>query len=164
MAVQWWQGVVAGGAATVVMTLLLQMGGWMGMTRMNMGLMLGSMFVGDPGRARAVGWTMHLVNGLVFGLLYAVVFWIVDPESVSSAWWIGLLVSLAHGIVALASMPIMSAVHPRVRAGDVGATGELTLPRFGFGGRGFGAGTPVGILMGHLAFGLVWGLVFWALV
>jgi len=37
------------------------------------------------------------------------------------------------------------------------------LPRFGFGGSGFGLMTPLGILAGHLVFGLVWGVVFQAL-
>ncbi len=59
----------------------------------------------------------------------------------------------------------MSAMHPRVHPGGaVSAGSEVALPEFGFGGRGFGAGTPAGIMMGHLTFGLVWGLVFWALV
>ncbi len=55
----------------------------------------------------------------------------------------------------------MSAMHPRVGAHAVAqAGGDVALPEFGIGGRGFGAGTPIGIITGHL----VWGLVFWALV
>ncbi len=81
MALQWWQGLVAGGVATAVMTMLMQMGGAMGMTRMNMPIMLGSMLTRDATRASVLGWIMHALNGLVFGLLYAVVFWAVDPAA-----------------------------------------------------------------------------------
>ncbi len=77
MALQWWEGPVAGGVATVAMTMLMQMGAAMGMTRMNMPLMLGSMLTSDRGRANAFGWAMHSLNGLAFGLLYALVFWAV---------------------------------------------------------------------------------------
>ncbi len=165
MALQWWQGLVAGGVGTAVMTVFMQMGAAMGMTQMNMPLMLGSMLTSDRRRATVFGWMLHALNGLVFGLLYALVFWAVDPASLSSAWWIGLLVGAGHGLVALAAMPVMSAMHPRVHSGGVAPAGTgVALPQFGLGGRGFGAGTPVGILMGHLVFGLVWGLVFWALV
>lgn len=165
MALHWWEGLVAGGVATVVMTLLMQIGAAMGMTRMNMPLMLGSMLVRERERARKLGWMMHFANGLAFGLVYALVFWAVDPVSVASAWWIGLVVGAVHGVVALAAMPMMSAMHPRVRpAGAASAAGDVALPEFGFGGRGFGAGTPAGIMVGHLVFGLVWGLVLWALV
>lgn len=48
----WWEGLVAGLAATAVMTPLMQMGAAMGMTRMNMAVMLGSMFRGDANSAR----------------------------------------------------------------------------------------------------------------
>jgi hypothetical protein len=61
-------------------------------------------------------------------------------------------------------MPVMSAMHPRVGPTESTGPGDVVLPRFGFGGTGFGSMTPVGILMGHLVFGLVWGLVFWWLV
>ncbi len=57
---------------------------------------------------------------------------------------------------------MMSAMHPRVRSGAVSSvpSSGVSLPPFGFGGVGFGRGTPVGIIMGHVVFGLVWALVF----
>jgi hypothetical protein len=73
-----------------------------------------------------------------------------------------------HAVVAMAAMPVMSGMHPRVREGTgvsgEGTAGEVALPPFGFGGTGFGSRTLLGILMGHLVFGLVWGLVFWWLI
>lgn len=162
----WWEALVAGFAATLVMTALMQMGAAMGMTRMNMAVMLGSMFRKDAESARRLGMAVHLMNGLVFGLVYAVAWWIFDP-SVGDAWWIGLLFGAVHSLVAMSMMPVMSSMHPRVAAATPesgSAAGDVVLPKFGFGGTGFGAMTPFGILMGHLVFGLVWGLVFWWLV
>ncbi len=160
----WWEGLVAGFAATLVMTPLMQMGARMGMTRMNMPVMLGSMFRRDADSARRIGTVLHVMNGIVFGLAYALVWWAFDP-SIENAWWIGAIFGAVHSIVVMAMMPVMSGMHPRVEVGgETTDSGEVVLPRFGFGGSGFGAMTPVGILMGHLVFGLVWGLVFWWLV
>jgi hypothetical protein len=161
----WWEGLVAGALATFVMTALMQMGAAMGMTRMNMAVMLGSMFRRDPGSARSLGMTLHFMNGLAFGVLYALVWWAIDPADLADAWWIGVVFGAVHGVVAMAMMPVMSGMHPRVRSDALAVSGgtgaEVRLPPFGFGGRGFGAMTPMGILLGHLVFGVVWGLVFW---
>jgi hypothetical protein len=157
----WWEGLIAGGLATAVMTATMLVGAAVGMTRMDMPLMLGSMFRREAGSARALGWMLHFMNGLVFGLVYALVWWAIDP-ALDDAWWIGLLFGGVHGAVALMAMPMMSSMHPRVRQAAVGTPpGEVVLPPFGFGGIGFGAMTPLGIVMGHLVFGVVWGLVFW---
>ncbi|HUH15459.1 MAG TPA: LysR substrate-binding domain-containing protein [Gaiellaceae bacterium] len=115
-------------------------------------------------RGRRLGLPIHVMNGLVFGFVYGIAWWALAPDP-ANAWWIGLVFGAVHAVVAMVMMPVMSAMHPRVRdrgAVEAGASpsGEVTLPPFGFGGTGFGSMTPVGILMGHLVFGLVWGLVF----
>lgn len=164
MEFNWWEGIVAGAVATVVMTALMQMSAAMGMTRMNMALMLGSMFRRDADAARPLGMTLHFMNGLGFGVLYALVWWAIDPADLADAWWIGLVFGAVHGVVAMAMMPVMSGMHPRVGSDALAVSGraghEVRLPPFGFGGRGFGPMTPMGILLGHLVFGVVWGIVF----
>lgn len=156
----WWEGLVAGLAATAVMTPLMKMGAAMGMTRMDMPLVLGAMFRRDARSARVFGTALHFMNGAVFGLAYAAVWRAFDP-AIESAWWIGLGFGVVHGFVAMLMMPVMSSLHPRVRDADQATPGgEVVLPRFGFGGSGFGAMTPAGILIGHVVFGPVWALVF----
>lgn len=162
----WWESLIAASVANAGMTALTQMGKAMGMTSMHFGLMLGSMFRRDPAGARTLGWALHAMNGLVFGLIYAAAWAALDPAE-ENAWWVGLLFGAVHGVIVLFVMPMMSTVHPRVRPDATVATGpagEVILPRFGFGGVGFGRGTPMGIMMGHLVFGLVWGLVFMWLI
>jgi hypothetical protein len=166
----WWQGIVAGASGVVAMTMLMQLGKQMGMTRMDMPTVLGSMFRGDRQGAKVLGATIHAMNGLVFGVVYAAIWYglSISSFSVSSAWWIGLIFGAIHGAVAEIVMPLMGAMHPRVekapRSALAGAGGEVTLPHFGFGGSGFGSGTPMGILLAHLAFGAVWTIVFVLLV
>lgn len=150
---------VAGGVATVVMTALMQMGRSMGMTSMEMPLMLGSMFRRDAAGARQLGWMLHAMNGFVFGLIYAAAWAALDPAE-ADAWWVGLIFGAVHGTIVLFVMPIMSAMHPRVHSGGAVRSEEVSMPPFGFGGAGFGRGTPLGIMMGHLVFGLVWATVF----
>lgn len=164
---QWWEGIVAGAAGTIAMTAMMMMGTAIGMTRMNMGLMLGSMFARRRADAELIGWPLHLMMGLGFGFVYALLWLAFDPSEASDAWWYGLIFGAVHGFVAMVAMPMMSAMHPRAGAAptDVpGADESVALPRFGFGGTGFGAMTPLGIELGHLIFGGVWGLVFWALL
>ncbi len=116
-------------------------------------------------------WEGLVAMGLGFGMIYALVWWAIDPTQASDAWWYGLIFGAVHGFIAMAAMPMMSAMHPRVEAEPRGGTpppeapgDEVSLPQFGFGGTGFGKMTPLGIEMGHLVYGVVWGLVFWALI
>ena len=114
MEFNWWERLVAGAAATVFMTLLMEMGAAVGMTRMNMAVMLGSMFRREPGSAKTLGMIMHFMNDLVFGVLYALVWSAIDPAELADAWWIGLVFGAVHGAIAIDVMPVMSAMHTRV--------------------------------------------------
>lgn len=166
----WWQGIVAGAGGAVAMSMLMRMGIATGMTRMDLPMVLGSMFRGDRPGARVLGTMLHLMNGLAFGLAYAVIWWAlgIGHFTIASAWWVGLIFGAIHGAVVEVVMPMLGAMHPRVqeapRPALAGPGGEVTLPHFGFGGSGFGSGTPMGMFLAHLAFGGVWAIIFAALV
>jgi hypothetical protein len=150
---------LAGLAGTVAMTAAMVMGRAMGMTSMDIALISGGMMTGDERRARMLGMVIHFVvmGTVVFGLVYAAVFHWMD----SAGWLVGLVVGLIHGVVVGAmAMPMMGAVHPRMR-GD-GAGFRLDAP--GFMGMGYGKGTPMGLLLGHVIYGVVVALVYAALV
>lgn len=161
--------VIAGLVATVVMTAMMTLAGRMGLTQMPpMTLVTGSMMSGDPDRAKRLGIMIHYVvmGTLVFGLIYAGVFTAVDSASVLT----GLIVGAVHGIVVGAmAMPMMPAMHPRMSASTPEGAfssggGTVTLSRPGFFGANWGGMTPVGLLVGHLVYGLVVALVYSALV
>jgi hypothetical protein len=60
--------------ATVALTMIMLLAQLGGLSRMDLPMMLGTMFAEDLDRARVVGFFVHLVNGQVFGLFYAAAF------------------------------------------------------------------------------------------
>jgi len=164
---------VAGFAATIVMTAMMTMASRAGMTNMPpMPLVMGSMMSGDRRKAMAVGAMLHyIVMGTVlFGIGYALLFHAFG----SSAWPVGVAIGVGLA-VGLVFMPMMPAMHPRMEAQLVGAGapaegavvqevgGEVRLSGPGVLGKDWGGMTPAGLLMGHAVYGLVLALVYTAM-
>jgi hypothetical protein len=148
-----------------VMTAMMTMMQKAGKTRMDMSLIEGAMFTGDRGKAKAIGLMMHLVvmSAVVFGSIYALLFAWLDVES-GNAWWVGAVIGIVHGLVAGMAMAMLPAMHPRMHAGAAtapaaaGSPVELEPP--GFFAKNYGSATPPGIVMGHVVYGLIVGLVY----
>lgn len=159
---------VAGFVGTIVMTLMMTGSKAAGMTNMPpMPLVMGSMFSGDRKKAMAMGGMAHFVmmGTVVFGLGYAALFTAFDED----AWWLGALIGLVHAaIVGLMAMPMMPSMHPRMSHALPGAdgqtvvdsTGEVQLAAPGLMGARWGGMTPMGLVMGHVVFGVVVALVY----
>jgi hypothetical protein len=149
-------GGLVGGLAFLV---VVYMGLATGMTRMNFLTILGSMMApkAPRGTAYTIGVVIHMMLSAVFGLIHAAVLTALDVASVgSAATWDGLL-GAVHGVGALIVMPMMLAMaHPRIRTGDLERPGVLMT--------GFGTITPLGSLVAHIAFGVVTGSVYAAIV
>lgn len=163
-------GLIAGFAGTAVMSTMMKGAGRIGLTDMPpMEMVTGSMMSGDPDRAKQVGTMLHwlMMGTLLFGLGYAAVL----SSLASTTWVTGILVGAAHGlVVGLVFMPMMPAMHPRMKA-DVTFDGTLTtsggtvqLAAPGVLGAKWGGMTPVGLVMGHAVYGLVFALVYGAFV
>lgn len=161
---------VAGFVGTAVMTMMMKMSAKMGMTGMPpMELVTGSMFSGDADSAQRIGIGLHwiMMGTVVFGILYAALFTALGTEG----WLAGVVIGAIHGVVVGAVfLPMMPSMHPRmVRepafAGTVefGGTG-VRLADPGVMGSKWGGMTPVGLVMGHIVYGLVVALVYQALV
>jgi hypothetical protein len=167
MAFDFWPAVIAGLAGGVVMTAMMTMMRKAGKTAMDMALLQGSMFTGDRGKARALGLFSHLVmmSAIVFGSAYALLFSWFQIEA-DNAWWVGAIIGLVHGLVAGMAMAMMGAMHPRMRSaematsGAVGTADTLQLEPPGFFAKNYGGATPPGILVAHVVYGLVVGLVY----
>src|SRR5213592_4185210 len=100
-----------GFVATVLLTGIMVGSQLLGLSRMDLPLMLGTMFVGDPDRARVLGFFIHLFNGQVFALLYASAFALIGWAT----WWLGALFGFVHGLTALTVIvPLLPGVHPRM--------------------------------------------------
>jgi hypothetical protein len=143
-----------GFAATLVLTTIMSASQALGLSRMSIPFMLGTMFTPDAGRAPAVGFAAHLVNGWVFALLYALLF-----ESWHRAtWWLGAGIGLVHGVVVLvALMPLLPGFHPRMASERQGPEPTRELEPPGFLALHYGRRTPLIALAAHLAYGAILG-------
>lgn len=172
MGFDWIAALVAGFVATVVMDLLMTMAASAGMTRMPpMSLISGSMMSGNRRAAWAIGAMVHFVvmGAVVFGLIYAALF-AVFGIAASAAWWVGAIVGLVHGLlVGTMAMPMMPAMHPRMEIQAAGAGGPptvsdqpggLRLSAPGFMGKDWGGMTPMGVVVGHVVYGIVLGFIY----
>jgi hypothetical protein len=113
-------GLVATAALTAVL-IGAQLGG---LTRMDIPLMLGTIVVADPDRARVAGGFLHLVVGQGFALGYALAFALLEESSA----WLGASLGLVHGLVALLFIvPLLPGVHPRMASNRRGPAATAVL-------------------------------------
>jgi hypothetical protein len=146
---------VFGIAATVLMTGIMmtaQLAGW---SRMGLPLMLGTMFVADPDRARLAGFLIHVVAGQVFALFYAGAFAALGRAT----WWLGGLFGLFHGVASLSVLiPLMVGIHPRMASERAGPEVGVMLEPPGPLGLHYGRQTPLFALLAHIAYGVTLGM------
>lgn len=140
--------IVAGLLGTIIITMVMNMAPQMGMPKMDIVGMLGSMF--SPEGNRTMGMAMHMMMGIVFAIIYALL-WNAGLGSVGLLW--GALFGAGHWIVAGTMMGGMSMMHAGVKAGTVEAPGVFMLNNGGI--MAF-----MGGLIGHVIFGLVVALVY----
>jgi hypothetical protein len=149
-------GAVAGGATgTVVLTSGLRLAQEMGLTRMDLPLLLGTMFSDNRRRASVIGFAVHFANGLLFSLVYAGVF-----EAVGRAGWLlGLALGAVHaafvgsGLVTV----LLPAVHPRMGSAWSDAEETPLLEPPGFMLFNYGRRTALITIALHLAYGSIVG-------
>lgn len=144
--------IFAGLIGTVVISIVMAMAPKMGMPKMDIVGMLGTMF-SETGN-RTLGWLMHLMMGVVFALVYAFL-WSVGVVSLS--WLTGLLFGVVHWLIVGLMMAVIPMMHAGIRSGRVAAPG-LYMTNSG------GAMAFMGGLVGHMVFGLVVALVYAAFV
>src|SRR6266508_4632413 len=121
-----WAGwALFGLVATTALTAVMIAAQLLGLTRLDLPLLLGTIVTEDPDRARAAGFFIHLLIGQGFAFGYAAAFALLDRAT----WWLGALLGLLHVAVALTVfVPLLAGVHPRI-ASD-GAIDWMCIPRF----------------------------------
>src|SRR5258708_38221114 len=83
-----------GFAATVVLTTVLLAGQALGLTRIDMPFIVGTMFTPHRDRAKVAGFAAHLINGWLFAIVYALYFWSLHLAS----WCLGGLVGVPQRV------------------------------------------------------------------
>lgn len=143
---------VSGFGATVILTLMLVGAQGLGLTRMSLPYLLGTMFTPDRDRARLVGVVVHLLNGWIFSLVYFAAFAVAGAATLL----LGALIGLVHGLfVAAVGLPVLPAFHPRVARPHAGPTTERRLEPPGFMARNYGWSTAAVLVAAHVVFGLL---------
>lgn len=152
-----WVGcAIFGFVGTVVLTSVMVFAQLVGWTRMDLPLMLGTIFTPSIDRARVLGALLHLAAGQVFALLYAVAFWRLDRSGAVLGGSLGLV----HGLGALTLViPLLPGIHPRMSSERSGPEVNAMLEPPGLFGLNFGLSTPIVTLIAHVLFGITLGLL-----
>jgi hypothetical protein len=152
-----WAGwAVFGVIATSLLTGVLIMAQLAGLTRLDLPLMLGTLFVADPDRARVAGFGVHLVFGQVFAFGYAACFALLD----TATWWLGALLGAAHVLVAgTVLVPLLPGVHPRMASERAGPGEGAVLEPPGLMALNYGTSSPVVAAVAHVAYGALLGVL-----
>jgi uncharacterized membrane protein YagU involved in acid resistance len=148
---------VWGFAATVVLTTILTAGQALGLTRVDLPFLIGSMFVADRDRAKLIGYGVHLINGWLFALVYAAAFETADEAGLL----FGMLIGLVHGLaVVVVLMPLMPALHPRMASEGWGPDANHQLQPPGNLALNYGMSTPVLTVFAHVVYGGILGFFY----
>jgi hypothetical protein len=154
--VDWSGWAIFGLIATAALTVVLIGAQLAGRTRLDLPLMLGTIVVADPDRARLAGTLIHLVNGQVFALGYAAAF----AAAGDATWWAGGLLGTLHGAVALlVIVPLLPAVHPHMASERAGLSAGAALEPPGLLALNYGRETPLVTMLAHVAYGVALGLL-----
>jgi hypothetical protein len=150
-----WGALAGGFVGTVVLTSGLRVAQELGWTRMDIPLLLGTVFTDDRDRATVIGVAVHFLNGLLFALGYYAIFTAVDQ----AGWLFGAALGVVHAALAggvLVTL-LLPAVHPRMGTpwSDAEETPLLEPP--GFLLVNYGRRTALWTLLGHVVFGAIVG-------
>jgi uncharacterized membrane protein YagU involved in acid resistance len=155
--VNWSDSLLWGFVGTVFLTGIMSASQGLGLTRMNLPFMLGTMFTSNRDRAKLVGFGVHLLNGWVLAFVYAAAF----QSWRLAAWWLGLGIGLAHGLfVLLAIMPLLPGLHPRMASERRGPEPTRQLEPPGFLALNYGRRTPLSVIVAHLVYGTILGAFY----
>jgi hypothetical protein len=149
-------GALAGGfIGTLVLTTGLRAATELRLTRIDLPFLLGTAFSADRTRARALGYALHFIFGLLFAGVYYLVFASLDQAS----WWLGSLLGVVHALFAATALVgvLLPLVHPRMGTSFSAADSAPLLEPPGFMLLNYGASTPVVMVVSHVIYGAIVG-------
>lgn len=153
----WGSWALWGFVGTVVLTTAMTASQGMGLTRIDIPYMLGTMFTPDRDRAKLLGFIVHLVNGWLFSLVYVAAF----HAWGHATWWRGALIGLVHAAFVLTvGMRLLPGLHPRMATEAQGPTVMRQLEPPGFLALHYGTRTPLSVFSAHIVFGTILGAFY----
>ena len=150
-----WGALVGGLVGTVVLTTILRGASELGLTRMDIPFLLGTALTTDRVRAKAFGYALHFVFGLLFALAYYAIFRVIG----SSGFLLGAAFGVVHALFAGSALVnvLLPVVHPRMGTGFDAAGSAPLLEPPGFLLLNYGGQTPVATIVAHVAYGAIVG-------
>lgn len=153
----WASWLLWGFAATIILTTISAVAQGLGLTRMNLPYMLGTIFTPDRDRARLYGFGVHVVFGWLFSLIYVLLFQALG----AAGWWRGLIFGLIHAsFVLVMVVSLLPGLHPRMASEQHGPTAQNMLEPPGFLALHYGVQTPLAIVVSHAVFGTILGAFY----
>jgi hypothetical protein len=150
-----WGALVGGVVGTVLLTTTLRAASEVGLTRMDLPFLLGTAVAADRGRAKVIGYALHFI----FGLVFAVGYWLVFVATGNSGPLLGGALGLVHALfvgTALVNI-ILPVLHPRMGTGFDAAGSAPLLEPPGFMLVNYGRQTLLAMTVAHVVYGAVIG-------
>jgi hypothetical protein len=150
-----WGALVGGLVGTVVLTTILRAASEFGLTRMDIPFLLGTAVTEDRVRAKAIGYALHFVFGLLFALVYYGIFRVIGQ----SGFLLGAGFGLLHALFASSALVniLLPVVHPRMGTTFDAAGSTPLLEPPGFLLVNYGRATPLVTVAAHVAYGALVG-------
>ena len=153
----WTSWLLSGFVATLALSTLLSASQGFGLTRMNLPYLIGTVVSPKREKAKVYGFAIHLLNGLIFSILYVLIF---EARHMAN-WWFGALIGLAHALLVLTvGMSLMPGLHPRMASEQHGPNANRMLEPPGFMALNYGIQTPVSVFLAHAVFGAILGALY----
>lgn len=140
--------------ATGAMITVLQASVSLGLSRLNLPFVIGTLLTGHRHRAMIWGLCLYLLGGWGFTLIYFAVFASLDYGS----WWFGLCIGLVHGaFLVTVALPLLPHVHPRMAASEDGPSMRRRMEPPGPFSLNYGRSTPLTTLLAQGVYGTILG-------
>lgn len=148
---------VWGFAATIVLTAMTIAAQSLGLTRIDLPFIIGTMVTPNRDRAKVIGTLFHVVNGWIFAIVYALFF----EQLHAATWWLGAAIGIVQGVfVVVALLPILPGMHPRMVSDFRGPEPTRLLEPPGFLAINYGRMTPLVLILAHAVYGLILGAFY----
>jgi uncharacterized membrane protein YagU involved in acid resistance len=148
-------GAAGGFLGTLVLTTILRTAGQMGLTRMDLPFLLGTMVTENRRKAKGIGYVLHFILGLAFAMMYVEFFQLVGRSS----WWVGALLGLLQALFTGTVLvnELLPVVHPRMATTDTAVNEYALIEPPGFLMLNYGRNTFLVTLVAHIAYGWIIG-------
>jgi|SRR6516225_9661112 len=152
-----WSSFAGGFLGTLVMTTIIHGAAELGLTRMDLALLLGTTVTDNRRKAKVFGYFFQFVLGIAFALLYGALFVIIGWSS----WWLGALIAIAQALFLSTVLVnvLLPVVHPRIGTPETAANEIALIEPPGFLMLNYGRNTFLITLLAHIVYGAIVGAI-----